>query len=97
VVSFKYLFPKFFFFILQADPLETHIPVQADNAVQKVERTLSSVCTSGKWNTDGCTYVPDLFLNFEACVMHDLCYITPGATKVGICVFIWILKTNTIP
>jgi hypothetical protein len=48
---------------------------------------LTSVCTSGKWNTDGCTYVPDLFLNFEACVMHDLCYISPGATKVGICVF----------
>ncbi len=48
---------------------------------------LTSVCTAGKWNTDGCTYVPDLFLNFEACVMHDLCYISPGATKVGICVF----------
>jgi hypothetical protein len=37
---------------------------------------------SGKWNTDGCTYVPDLFLNYEACVMHDLCYVTPGVTKV---------------
>ncbi len=58
---------------------------------------LTSVCTSGKWNTDGCTYVPDLFLNFEACVMHDLCYISPGATKVGMCVFIWLFKNNTIP
>ena len=39
---------------------------------------------SGQWNTDGCTYVPDLFLNYEACVMHDLCYVTPGVTKVRV-------------
>jgi len=32
-------------------------------------------------NTDGCTYIPDILLNYEACVIHDLCYVTPGVSK----------------
>lgn len=51
----------------QCDVLDCYKDVHTDN--------------TGKWNTDGCTYVPDLFLNYEACVIHDLCYITPGVTK----------------
>jgi len=35
------------------------------------------------WNTDGCTLSPDYMLSYEACVMHDLCYVTPGTTKKG--------------
>jgi len=36
----------------------------------------------GKFNTtDGCTYIPDVLLNYESCVIHDLCYVTPGVTK----------------
>ncbi|XP_023332046.1 uncharacterized protein LOC111704138 [Eurytemora carolleeae] len=35
----------------------------------------------GQWNTDGCTYSPDYLLSYESCVMHDLCYVTPGTTK----------------
>merc|ERR1711973_327198 len=37
----------------------------------------------GKWNTDGCTFSPDYFHSYEACVLHDLCYVTPGTTKRG--------------
>jgi len=32
-------------------------------------------------NTDGCSYIPDVLLNHQACVIHDLCYVTPGASK----------------
>jgi len=35
------------------------------------------------WSTDGCTMSPDYFLSYESCVMHDLCYVTPGTTKEG--------------
>ncbi len=94
VVSFRYLFPNFSILFYKRTSGNTYSSLLT---VQKVGRSLTSVCTSGKWNTDGCTYVPDLFLNFEACVMHDLCYITPGATKVGISVFIWLFKSITIP
>ena len=31
--------------------------------------------------SDGCSLVPDVLLNYDSCVIHDLCYITPGATK----------------
>jgi len=37
---------------------------------------------NGTFNSsDGCTYIPDMLLNFESCVIHDLCYVTPGVTK----------------
>jgi len=37
---------------------------------------------NGHFNiSDGCTWLPDQLLNYEACVIHDLCYITPGLTK----------------
>ena len=32
-------------------------------------------------NTNGCSFIPDILLNHEACVIHDLCYVTPGASK----------------
>merc|ERR1712179_72997 len=39
---------------------------------------------NGTFNTtDGCTYIPDILLNYESCVIHDLCYVTPGVTKAG--------------
>jgi len=39
---------------------------------------------NGTFNsTDGCTYIPDVLLNYESCVIHDLCYVTPGVTKAG--------------
>ena len=31
--------------------------------------------------SDGCSLVPDILLNYDSCVIHDLCYITPGVTK----------------
>ena len=30
---------------------------------------------------NGCSYVPNTLFNEEACNIHDLCYITPGASK----------------
>ena len=52
---------------------------------------------NGTYSTDGCTYIPDIMLNYEvaivvwsnmflysavqSCVIHDLCYVTPGVTK----------------
>lgn len=37
---------------------------------------------NGHFNiSDGCSFIPDKLLNYEACVIHDLCYITPGVTK----------------
>ena len=31
--------------------------------------------------SDGCSFIPDVLLNYESCVIHDLCYITPASTK----------------
>ncbi|XP_023347511.1 uncharacterized protein LOC111716294 isoform X2 [Eurytemora carolleeae] len=36
---------------------------------------------TGEWNSNGCSYVPEMLLNENSCDIHDLCYITPGATK----------------
>ena len=32
-------------------------------------------------NVNGCSYVPNTLFNEAACNIHDLCYITPGASK----------------
>jgi len=37
--------------------------------------------TNGELNVNGCTGVPNTLFNEAACNIHDLCYITPGATK----------------
>ena len=37
--------------------------------------------TDGSLNVNGCSYVPNTLFNVGACNIHDLCYITPGATK----------------
>ena len=34
-------------------------------------------------NNNGCSYIPDRMLNYEACVIHDLCYVTPGTNKTA--------------
>jgi len=39
--------------------------------------------TTGELNVNGCSYVPDTLFNRAACDIHDLCYVTPGATKEG--------------
>ena len=42
--------------------------------------TLSSICYI-QLNVNGCSYVPNTLFNEAACNIHDLCYITPGASK----------------
>ena len=37
--------------------------------------------TDGSLNVNGCSYVPNTLFNVGACNIHDLCYITPGASK----------------
>merc|ERR1719312_1956456 len=34
-------------------------------------------------NINGCSTVPDNLLNHYACMIHDMCYVTPGVTKQG--------------
>lgn len=36
---------------------------------------------TGELNVNGCTGVPNMLFNEAACNIHDLCYITPGASK----------------
>jgi len=45
--------------------------------------------------SDGCSFVPDKLLNYESCVIHDLCYITPGVTK-AVCDKVMEDNINTI-
>jgi len=51
-------------------------------AIRTCYKTPDSLA-EGSWNTDGCSYSPDYLLSYESCVMHDLCYVTPGTTKKG--------------
>jgi len=38
--------------------------------------------TSNRFGSqNGCSVVPNTWLNREACIIHDLCYITPGANQ----------------
>ena len=36
---------------------------------------------TGELNANGCSWVPNTLFNEAACNIHDLCYITPGASK----------------
>ena len=36
---------------------------------------------TGELNVNGCTGVPNMLFNEAACNLHDLCHITPGASK----------------
>merc|ERR1719397_14521 len=45
--------------------------------------------------SDGCSLVPDVLLNYDSCVIHDLCYITPGVTK-SLCDDFMETNMNTI-
>ena len=58
------------------------IPLILRKATISTQIFFSCSVDNGHFNiSDGCTWLPDQLLNYEACVIHDLCYITPGLTK----------------